>query len=207
MAGRDRDRGVSKRTEHGETRMKSWNYVKKRLESEFMAPSLRGRVTYFMTRYDHAHDKAGRVAVRVDGKEILKGSDMSWWIRGTEYEKRVLELFPEIRDLKSQKQREEAVWNAAVDLGCITRCDFYDAYDTFENQSIDDSLNGKNGLVKLFAVLDRRVGKRRLKKLWDEQWGRETVWLLPFLYLRLEAEGIMVPGKESADRASPEGER
>lgn len=176
--------------------MKSWNYVKKRLESDFMAPSLRGRVTYFMTRYEHAHDEAGRVAVRVDGKEILKGSDISWWICGTEYEKRALELFPEIRDLNSQDQREEAVWNVAVDLGCITRGVFYDAYDTFENQSIDDSLNGKNGLVKLFAVLDRRVGKRRLKKLWDGQWDREPAWLLPFLCLRLEAEGIMVPEKE-----------
>ena len=170
--------------------MKSWNDVKKKLETEFMAPSLRGRVTYFMTRYAHAHDQAGRVAVRVDGKEILRGFDMDSWNRDSKYRKQALEMFPEIRELETWEQREEAVWNATVDLGCITRSSFYDAYDTFENQNIEDSLNGKNGLVKLFAVLDRRVGKRRLKKLWDEHWGREPAWLLPFLCLRLEAEGI-----------------
>ena len=155
-----------------------------------MAPSLRGRVTYFMTRYAHAHDQAGRVAVRVDGKEVLRGFDMDWWIRGSQYEEKALELFPEIRDMEDRTRRWEAVSDAAVDLGCISTGSFFDAYETYENQSVEDSLNGKNGLVKLFAVMDRRVGKRRLKKLWDEGWGREPAWLYPFLCLRMEAEEI-----------------
>ena len=53
MAGRGREGRINARTEHGGVRLKSWNDVKKRLESDFMAPSLRGRVTYFMTRYEH----------------------------------------------------------------------------------------------------------------------------------------------------------
>ena len=205
MAGRGCEGRINARTEHGGVRLKSWNDVKKKLESEFLAPSLRGRVTYFMTRYARAHDRAGRVSVRVDGKEILKGFDMDCWIHGTEYEKRALEMFPEIRDLGSRDQRDEAVWNAAVDLGCFTTGVFYDAFDTFENQSIEDSLNGKNGLVKLFAVLDRRVGKRRLKKLRDGQWGREPAWLFPFLCLRLEAEGITGPEEWETAEPLPHG--
>ena len=173
--------------------MKSWNDVRKRLETEFLAPSLRGRVTYFMTRYVHAHDGAGRVAIRVDGKELLRGYDMEWWISGSKYTEKVFEMFPEIRNMEASAQRWDAIFDAAVDLGCISTHSFFDAYDVYENQSIEDSLSGKNGLVKLFAVLDRRVGKRRLKRLLDENWGREPAWLFAFLCLRLEAEGIGDP--------------
>ena len=76
--------------------MKSWGGVKKRLEQDFLAQSLRGRVTYFMTRYTHAHDEAGRVAIRVDGREVLTGFDMDWWMHHEDYRKEALRRFPEI---------------------------------------------------------------------------------------------------------------
>ena len=173
--------------------MKSWNDAKKRLEQDFLAPSLRGRVAYFMTRYTHAHDEAGRVAVRVDGKEVLKGFDMDWWMNSSLYKAEALRRFPEIADLKTPEERWERIYNVTLDLGCLTTGAFYDAWETFENESIEESLNGKNALVRLFAILDRRVGKRRLRELWDAGWGREPAWLLPFFCLRLEAEGIRAP--------------
>lgn len=171
--------------------MKSWKEAKKRLEEEFLAPSLRGRVSYFVTRYSHAHDEAGRVAILVDGKEILQSYDMDWWIRYFEYRDEALRRFPELQDL-SPIAYWYRLFDKAADLGCIPIRTFYDAYETFANESIEDSLNGKNGVVKLFAILDRRVGKRRLRTLWKAGWGREPEYLLPFLLLRLEAEGISV---------------
>lgn len=171
--------------------MKSWKDAKRRLEEEFLAPSLRGRVTYFMTRYSHAHDEAGRVAVLVDGKEILQGYDMDWWMRSSEYRVEALRRFPELHD-PAPTEFWCRIFNKAADLGCITTGTFYDAYETFENESIENSLNGKNGVVKLFAILDRRVGKRRLRALWDAGWGREPEYLFPFFLLRLGAEGITV---------------
>ncbi len=170
--------------------MKSWNDMKKRLEEDFLAPALRGRVTYFMTRYTHAHDQAGRVAVRVDGREVLTGNDMERWWCSDPYEKEARRLHPELAQMQSPEEKWDCLWNAITDLGCFSRDAFYDAYETFENQSVEESLHGKNGLVRLFALLDRRVGKRRLKTLWESGWGREPAWLLPFLRLRLEAEGI-----------------
>lgn len=170
--------------------MKSWSDVKKRLEEDCLAPSLRGRVSFFMTRYSHAHDEFGRVAVRVDGKEVLKGCDLDWSINSAWYREEALRGDPKIKELETTDERWDRIADRSVDLGCVTRWDFYDAYDCFENQSIEDSLNGKNGLVRLMAILDRRVGKRRLRKLRDDGWGREPDWLLPFFRLRLEAEGI-----------------
>ena len=185
--------------------MKSWNDAKTKLEQDFLAPCLRGRVSYFMTRYTHAHDEAGRVAVRVDGKEVLRGYDMDWWANSSEYKKEALRRFPEIAALRTPEEKWERICNAATDLGCISTWDFYDAFETFENEPIEESLNGKNGLVRLFAILDRRVGKRRLRALWDAGWGREPPWLLPFFCLRLEAEGLRV--WESSAPASPAGPR
>ena len=172
--------------------MKSWNDAKKKLEQDFLAPSLRGRVSYFMTRYTHAHDEAGRVAVRVDGREVLQGYDMDWWANSSEYKAEALRRFPEIAALRTPEEKWERICSVATDLGCISTWDFYDAFETFENEPIEESLNGKNGLVRLFAILDRRVGKRRLRALWDAGWGREPPWLLPFFCLRLEAEGLRV---------------
>ena len=184
--------------------MKSWSDAKKKLEQDFLAPSLRGRVSYFMTRYTHAHDEAGRVAIRVDGKELLQGYDMDWWQNSTAYREEALRRFPEIAGLQSPDERWDRIYDAAVDLGCISTWDFYDAFDTFENEPIEESLNGKNGLVRLFTILDRRVGKRRLRALWDAGWGREPAWLLPFYCLRLEAEGIRVPAAYAVTAAAAE---
>ena len=167
--------------------MKSWNDMKKRLEEDFLAPSLRGRVSYFMTRYTHAHDEAGRIAVRVDGKEVLRGFDLQWDWNTALFKEETHRRFPEISNREEFWQR---VWDVSVDMGAITTGDLYDAFDTFENQSIEQSLDGRNGLIRLFAVLDRRVGKRRLQALWDTGWGRDPAWLLPFFCLRLEAEDM-----------------
>jgi len=45
-------------------------------------------------------------------------------------------------------------------------------------------------MVRLLAVLDRRVGKRTLEKLKDEV-DKQPEWLKKFYLLRLEAEGII----------------
>ena len=55
--------------------------------------------------------------------------------------------------------------DTAVKLGMFDQRCFYEAFNIFDNQSIDKSLASENLLVCIFAVLDRRVGKRTLKKI------------------------------------------
>ena len=54
-------------------------------------------------------------------------------------------------------------------------------------QDIQTSLASDNPIVRMFAVLDRRVGKRTLEKLKDEI-DRQPEWLQYFYRLRLGAE-------------------
>ena len=56
--------------------------------------------------------------------------------------------------------------------GCFDNGFFYEAFHEFDNQSIEKSLISENPLVRIFALLDRRLGKRRLLAL-EESMERE----------------------------------
>ena len=53
--------------------MSSWSGIRKKLETEYLAPSLRGHIQYYATSYSRSPDHEGRAAIRYDGKEIIKG--------------------------------------------------------------------------------------------------------------------------------------
>ena len=52
---------------------KSWSGLNKWL-NECLCDELRGRVTYFLTRYHKVHDSYGRAAILLDGKELVRFS-------------------------------------------------------------------------------------------------------------------------------------
>ena len=56
-------------------------------------------------------------------------------------------------------------------------------------RSIEASLASENPIVRIFALLDRRLGKRRLAAL-EETMEQELDWVRPFYFLRMEAEGV-----------------
>lgn len=67
--------------------------------------------------------------------------------------------------------------------------EFCDALNEYRNQDVQTSIHSDNPLVRMFAVLDRRIGKRTLnsiRELLDEQ----PQWLKIFYLLRLEAQDV-----------------
>lgn len=56
--------------------------------------------------------------------------------------------------------------------------------------SIEECLSKENYLLYLFAILDRRVGKRRIRVIY-EQMEQEPEWIRRFIKLRAEAEKII----------------
>ena len=69
------------------------------------------------------------------------------------------------------------------------RC-FYNAFVEFDNQDIEASLKSENLIVKIFAVLDRRVGKRRLR-IMKETIMEEPDTFQEFYAIRVKAEGLL----------------
>ena len=56
----------------------SWSAMRRILERENICDSLKGRIQYFATRYSKSHDQEGRVAIRLDGKEVFKSCFYDW---------------------------------------------------------------------------------------------------------------------------------
>lgn len=77
-----------------------------------------------------------------------------------------------------------------MEEGIGDRGDFYRAFREYDTQDVAESLQSEDPLVRVLAVLDRRVGKRRLAALRDRGFAGEPEWVQRFYRLRLEAEGL-----------------
>ena len=77
--------------------------------------------------------------------------------------------------------------DTAIRLGMFDQRCFYKAFDIFDNQSIEKSLSSENILVRIFAVLDRRTGKRTLKRI-GEKIENESETFRVFYDIRMNAE-------------------
>ena len=169
--------------------MATWSGTRSKLENEYLAQSLRGRVRYFCTTYKKSPDREGRAAILVDGREVLKGNYYNFW--------KTWDLLPHDTPITP--------WNVflkpnamTLEEGVFDERTFYVAFQEFDNQPITASLESENLLVRIFAILDRRVGKRRLEGMWEDLSREESV-LRDFYLLRLDAEGLK-PGKEFSEK-------
>ena len=164
--------------------MSTWSGTRKKLEEDYLCPALRERVRYFATTYSKCPDHEGRAAILVDGVEVLKSSYY-------EYAPAFWKLQSELRRLEEADWREAApkAGQTVLEDGLFDQRDFYAAFQELDNQSIEASLASENPIVRIFALLDRRLGKRRLAAL-EETMEQELDWVRSFYFLRMEAEGV-----------------
>jgi len=67
--------------------------------------------------------------------------------------------------------------------------EFADALTQYRLLDISQAIASENPIVRMFAILDRRVGKRTLEQL-VEIVGSQPIWLQYFYQLRMSAENI-----------------
>lgn len=67
--------------------------------------------------------------------------------------------------------------------------EFCDALEKYRNQSIKDSIHSENPIERMFAILDRRIGKRTITYI-KESLENQPEWLQFFYCLRLDSENI-----------------
>lgn len=178
----------------------SWSGLRKELENDYLCESLKGRVQYFLTHYHKAPDKLGRIAVRVDGKEVLMGNPYDYYVKGYSDKEDALKEELEIPQRewigsetlyeKENEQVEDIVHEMAINDGVFEIYDIMSAIQEYTNISIKESINSSNPLIRMLAVMDRRVGKRTLIKLKSEV-HKQPEWLKLFYNLRLESENIL----------------
>ncbi|ANY65630.1 hypothetical protein BBD42_03505 [Paenibacillus sp. BIHB 4019] len=163
----------------------SWSKMKQNLES-FLSPALQGRVEYRATSYRYLPDKAGLCYIAVDKKNVLNMSDRANAIRWyqTELEikndssiqipismeemeavrKETKGLVPEDRLIviaRSRKISEHAKELMAAQ-SLLSKSNFITAATKFLSTSIDESMESHDILLNILALVDRRVGKKRI---------------------------------------------
>lgn len=83
-----------------------------------------------------------------------------------------------IRNCQRQEQGRIFLEDAMVMLG------------EYLGSDIETNLKSSSPFINVLAILDRRVGKRRLQKIADRGSSVAPKWAWPFYEARFEAEGI-----------------
>lgn len=165
----------------------SWSAIRRVLEQENICESLKGRIQYFATRYKKSHDQEGRVAIRIDGEEVFKSCFYDWNNKRVQSRENI--TVPD-RETINFTQYWNLVHNETKNFAGFDQHYFYEAFYIYHNSSIDDSLASPDPVVRLFAILDKRIGRRRLQKILSEI-EQQPEWLQVFYRLRLETDGII----------------
>lgn len=165
----------------------SWSGMRKYLEQEILAKSLHGRVRYNCTSYV-GMDGCHIFEIYIDNKLVKQFSletVNTYFIKNgykNNYTPVTIEEywdgFWELMDTVSIQSRPEYTDN-----------EFCEALENYRNQSIQDSISSENPLEIMFAMLDRRIGKRTLINV-KESLENKARWLQLFYQLRLDAENM-----------------
>ncbi|MFC4808142.1 hypothetical protein [Paenibacillus sp. GCM10023250] len=187
----------------------SWSKLKQQLEG-FLSPALTGRVEYLATSYRYSPDKAGLCNIAVDKRNVLNMSDAASPIRwyGSELEiKQDTELYipigredieavridtkgnvPEERlkvIVRGRKITELAKALMSAQTG-LSKSSFTAEATKFLARPIEESLESKEILLNILALVDRRIGKKRLLNLRETMKGKHPA-VQYFYELRLSA--------------------
>lgn len=168
----------------------SWSKVKQQLES-FLSPALKERVEYRATGYRYLPDKPGICYLSVDKKNVLNMSDKTSSIRWYQTELEIKNdpdiqisitseeieairkdtkgTVPEdrLKVMARKRKTSEAakeLWSAQASLG---KSDFIVAANKFLTTSVEESLESPDILLNILALVDRRVGKKRILNLYE----------------------------------------
>ncbi|OXM15652.1 SF0329 family protein [Paenibacillus herberti] len=169
----------------------SWSKLKQQLES-FLCPALHGRVEYRATSYSYLPDKAGNCYITVDKKNILNMSDPTTLIRWYQTELEIKNdsdiripisneeieavrndtkgTVPEdrLKIIARNRKISEYGKELLAAQSSLSKSNFVVVANKFLTISIDESLESNDILLNILALVDRRVGKRRILNMTEK---------------------------------------
>ena len=136
-----------------------WSKLKQRIEGNF-TPPLIGRISVTSTKYRKASNEHSRGTIKVD-KDVWFDACAFKWNR--EWYK----IFNENSEI-DLGERYKYADQKLMDDNVLEGYDFNKRLFDYLNTSIEDALESNDIVHKILAILDKRVGKRRIKSLQDE---------------------------------------
>jgi hypothetical protein len=169
----------------------AWSKIKQLLES-FLCPALVGRVEYRATGYRYLPDKAGLCYIAVNKKDVFNMSDATTSIRWYQTEQEIKndsdiqipvsreEIDAIRKDTKGTVPEERLIIIArnrkiseyAKELlsaqSALSKSNFNVMANKFLSFSIEESIESNDILLNILALVDRRIGKKRLLNMADQ---------------------------------------
>ncbi|RAP78473.1 hypothetical protein [Paenibacillus montanisoli] len=163
----------------------SWSKLKQQLES-FLCPALIGRVEYLATSYRYLPDKAGTCYIAVDKKNVFNMSDVTSLIRWYQteleikndsdiqipiYNEEIEAVRKDTKGLVPEERlkviaRGRKISEYAKDLlsaqSTLSKSNFNVEATRFLARSIEESIESNDILINVLALVDRRIGKKRI---------------------------------------------
>ena len=166
----------------------SWSAMRKYLEQEMLADSLKGRVRYGCTTYI-GMDGCHIFELCIDKTPIKR---FSWETVNTYF---IDNGYKGNKNLYGISEYWAGFWTLLKKFPINSRTEytdeeFCDALEKYRNQDIQESIHSDNPLIRMFALLDRRIGQRTLERLKDEI-EEQPLWLRQLYSLRITAENTI----------------
>jgi hypothetical protein len=163
----------------------AWSKLKQQLES-FLCPALYGRVEYRDTSYRYLPDRAGHCYIAVDKKNVFNMSDSTNLIRWYQTELEIKNdstiqipinneemeavrkdtkgIVPEdrLRVIASSRKKTEYAKELLSAQSSLSKSNFIVVANKFLSISIEESIGSHDILLNILALIDRRVGKKRI---------------------------------------------
>ena len=187
---------------------KNWKHTKKLLE-DLLCDKLKGRITYQLHCYRPDDDWTGYLEILLDKKPIFragsclaKNPNYCVLISETEIRRIIMKYLKADSSCESAEVSSTSIRTATgficsyirncqrQEQGRIFLEDAMVLIGDYLSSDIETSLKSNSPFINTLAVLDRRVGKRRLQKLADKGSSVAPKWAWPFYEARFEVEEI-----------------
>lgn len=161
-----------KKTERATSAPKVIPFSKLKSDVErFLCEPLQGKVELQSATHNQSRDDRPHIWLTLNKDQIFNVADLTFINEQFQGNKN-----PEL--LSTEVQIDEQNKMASLHL--------YEAFTQYPHLSIVDALASTNPIIRAYALLDRRVGKRKLKNMTAPQSSLER----KFYQIRCEAEGI-----------------
>jgi len=162
-----------------------WSKIKKNVESKF-TDKLKGRIQIYITSYGNDYDTKdlyNRGWITIDGNEVVNFSTPdAFFLNRNDYH------YTTPTDCARAKEKAyERTPDNLIEKGEFSKFDLSNCCYAFLDMNIDEAISHESPIIQLLATLDKRLGKRRLIKLSEQELHPLTNF---FLNVRLEAEQI-----------------
>lgn len=192
--------------------MATWSKMKQQMEA-FMAESLKDSVQYSSSSYRFTKEKTGQCYLKVNGIEVFaitkQVEGILWYENDQDVKKKQRILCKiteeEINILKEKnpnipeqrlsvilmdQKTNECVKNIMEAQKRLWKSDFSTSVSEFLATSIQKSMESEDILLNVFALIDRRMGKSRLRNMRESITQKHSI-VQYFYTLRCKAEGIV----------------